>query len=175
MNIHPAFVHFPIALLTLYTVCELVYVKRLRENISWFWFRFGLLFFGTIGSFAAFQTGKIAASLATSISEPLRLHATFGGYTVKFFCILVILYVVQGISRGFLFPSAVPFLQKYSVVRGIWKVLRVLEKALIRSYLVILVALFGLGLITITGALGGGMVYGSDTDPMVHFIYNLFF
>ena len=37
----------------------------------------------------------------------------------------------------------------------------------------VIVGLIGLMLITITGALGGSIVYGTDTDPAVRFIYKI--
>jgi len=36
-------------------------------------------------------------------------------------------------------------------------------------------ALIGAVCLTITGALGGAMVYGPTSDPFVSFIYTLFF
>ncbi|MFA4887422.1 MAG: hypothetical protein WC595_04365, partial [Candidatus Nanoarchaeia archaeon] len=37
----------------------------------------------------------------------------------------------------------------------------------------IILSLIGLMLITITGALGGSIVYGTDTDPVVKLIYKI--
>lgn len=47
----------------------------------------------------------------------------------------------------------------------------------LKSILAILgtAAALGLVAITITGGLGASIVYGPDVDPVVHFIYSLFF
>ena len=37
MNIHPIFVHFPIALLTLYSLAELIRWRRITELAYWFY------------------------------------------------------------------------------------------------------------------------------------------
>ncbi len=175
MNIHPAFVHFPIALLTLYCVCEILWFARLRNNISWWWFKFGLLFFGTLASYATYQTGKLAASMATEISPLLIKHATFATYSVRLFTFLLIMYLVQGISRGTIFPTLAGFFHRHSVTRTIWKILTFLERIVLQKYVVILFAILGLTFITITGGLGGAMVYGPDADPAVSLIYHFFF
>ena len=39
----------------------------------------------------------------------------------------------------------------------------------------LLIALVGIVVITITGALGGAIVYGPEVDPIVSVIYHLFF
>ncbi|KKR31417.1 MAG: hypothetical protein UT65_C0027G0012 [Parcubacteria group bacterium GW2011_GWF2_39_8b] len=91
MNLHPALVHFPIALLTLYAVCELVWSQKLSENISWFWWKFGLLFFGVLSSIPTILTGILARDLIGN-SELINLHKNFAFSTIAVFSIILILY-----------------------------------------------------------------------------------
>jgi len=178
MLLHPAVVHFPIALLTLYAVCELVWVKRLRQNISWFWFKFGLLFFGALASIVTFQTGRMAEQVLGS-SRLVELHSTFAFVTVLFFCILAFLYLVDAIIRG-VFPTSVnlkitALIAEYRLVGWFWNVVLMIKDFVMDYGLLWLFALIGLALVTITGALGGAVAFGPNVDPMVKFIYGLFF
>ena len=177
MNIHPLFVHFPIALLTLYALCELLRFRRLQENVSWFWWKLGLLVFGTLGSFVAFHTGKMVVGSVSPADFPplLKMHATFATLSVQLFFTLACLYIVSATSRGLMFQSVVPFLQRYPVSRTLWNALLFLKRLIVDSGFIVLFAIVGLVFISITGALGGAMVYGVDTDPFVRFIYNLLF
>lgn len=63
MNIHPLFVHFPIALLTVYAVAELLRFKRLTSQVWWWNVKTLLLGVGLLGGFATLQTGEIAEEL----------------------------------------------------------------------------------------------------------------
>ena len=157
----------------MYAVFELIPVKKLRENISWFWWKFGLLFFGSISSWVAIYTGEMAAEIIGE-SQVAELHSAFGNATGWFFSILAVLYIISGIERGLL-PHVISNWQKYSVTRAIWKVLLILKKLFLDTPLVYIVALVGLALITITGALGGAVAFGPDVDPVVSFVYNFFF
>ena len=57
MNLHPIFVHFPIALLTLYTLCELLRFKKIKDHPAWFYLKAVLIICGTLGAAAALLTG----------------------------------------------------------------------------------------------------------------------
>ena len=178
MLLHPAFVHFPIALLTLYAVCELVWIKRLRQNISWFWFKLGLLFFGALSSIVTYQTGKMAAQVLGG-SRLVYLHGSFALATVWYFCILAFFYLVDAVIRG-VFPTSLnlkitAFIEKYSLVRKVWEIILTFKDFIMDSGFLWTFALIGLALVTITGALGGAIAFGPDVDPMVRIVYNLFF
>ena len=54
-------VHFPIALLTVYALMELVWSKRLRKNESWLYVKAAFLIIGLLGAYAALSTGEMAA------------------------------------------------------------------------------------------------------------------
>src|SRR3990167_1567962 len=155
MLLHPAFVHFPMAFLTLYAVCELVWIKRLRQNVSWFWFKFGLLFFGALSSVVTYQTGKMAVEVIGG-SELVALHGSFALATVLFFCILAFFYIVDAIIRGVL-PTSVNLkitgvIARYNMVRKVWEVILMFKDFIMDYGFLWIFALIGLALVTITGA-----------------------
>jgi uncharacterized membrane protein len=73
MNIHPAFVHFPIALLVLYTILELLPLARLWPAVQWNPIRKFLLYVGTLAIVPTIVTGLMAAQLAGE-SEIVEMH-----------------------------------------------------------------------------------------------------
>ncbi len=171
MNIHPIFVHFPIALLTFYTLMEILRLPIFQRQTWWFYTKAVLLIAGTIGGFAAQQTGELAeeAFRGTPTMKLVELHSTYASATLWVFGILAALYVIEWIHRDRLAAHIPSSLQK------IWNAIRSIESALFRAPILILAAIAGLCLVTITGALGGALVYGGDVDPVVSFIYNLLY
>jgi len=81
INVHPIFVHFPIALLTCYALFEIV----LARKASWKSFvepsKLTLLFLGTLGSWGAFFTGDLIAE-ALAETPLVETHAFFASVTV---------------------------------------------------------------------------------------------
>jgi len=57
MNVHPIFVHFPIALLTIYALLELIQFKKVTSWNPWFYIKASFVVFGAIGTYAALFTG----------------------------------------------------------------------------------------------------------------------
>ena len=57
----------------------------------------------------------------------------------------------------------------------IWNWLVAVQTLLFKPWLLFLLGLAVLIAITITGSLGGALVYGPEIDPVVSFIYHLFF
>jgi hypothetical protein len=60
------------------------------------------------------------------------------------------------------------------VVQSVWQVLKKLSTGIGYPAVLVLLALAGLCAVTITGGLGGSMVYGPNADPVVTLIYKLF-
>lgn len=63
INIHPAFVHFPIALLILYAIIELFPLYRWMPGVAWASMRGVLLYVGTASAILAAITGLMAAEI----------------------------------------------------------------------------------------------------------------
>lgn len=72
MDIHPAVVHFPIALLFLYALIELVPVARILPSFEWENIRRFLLYVGTAGAAGAVATGMMAERF---VGESARIEA----------------------------------------------------------------------------------------------------
>lgn len=169
MNIHPVFVHFPIAFLTIYAIAELFRFKKLKE-LSWFFpAKFVLLLVGTIGAFFALGTGEFGEAEFSSARAIIHVHEDAATVATTIFCILLASYLIAGIdSKWGTRIATAPYGKVWSAVSGIFRVV-------FSAPIVVALALAGLVAITVTGALGGAIVYGPDADPVVSFVYSLFF
>jgi uncharacterized membrane protein len=164
MNIHPLFVHFPIGLLVVYCLLELVRFKKFLNSSNFRFLKGFLSITGLLAAGGAVITGYLAKEIISPTIEVSRLietHETFAQMTFLIFSILAGAYFVYfiGISN---YSKLIPkFL--YSIAHFIRE-----------SWLTPLIALLGLILITITGGLGAAIVYGPNIDPFVKAIYSLF-
>ncbi len=173
LNIHPIFVHFPIALLTLYALGELVYFKKVRELPYVFYCKAIAVIVGTLSAFVTLQTGEWAERAYRNSSATMRIieiHSTWADGAVIVFGVLAAAYAIAWLNRTTYWNQ---LLQKQSWLQSTWKVLSVLSRVCIQTPLVLALSLAGLIAITVTGALGGSLVYGPDIDPVVSFIYHL--
>ncbi len=164
MNIHPLFVHFPVALLTLYAVLECIRFKKLNDLPAWPYLKISLLVLGTVGALAALLTGDMARQFHRDVRQLVSMHELFGQMTTIIFGILAVNYIILIAERFGLKGFLPPWLQK------LWALLVTVRNALFGTPLVILLALLGLVSLVITGALGGIIVYGPSTDPVTLFV-----
>ncbi len=175
MNIHPIVVHFPIAFLSIYAALEIFTLWYRRYVKTLFNIKAFLLVVGYLGTVAALQTGELAANANRGVSRDLlHMHEAFANGTVWIFGILALLYVgyilwVKNFGNvrtwGDRFFADKPQLSQ--IVR--WKT-RAINWLFDTRWLLALMALVGLVVVTVTGALGGAMVYGSDVDPFVQLV-----
>ena len=178
MNIHPLFVHFPVALLSLYAIMELIRFHKLTAKEYWFYTKAILLFTGTVFSYAALYTGSLADDLAhvgvssadrnSGAFQLINAHSNWAVVTAVIFSLISVVYLIEWIRRSNVLQ------QKFASFGG-WQALLKLNAFLLSTWIIIPVALAGLIAITITGALGGAITYGPDADPVVHLIYHWFF
>lgn len=165
MNIHPIFVHFPIALLTIYALFEIFAWKKLQALSWWIYVKATMLFVGVLSSFAALNTGEMAEDIVGE-SRLVEMHASFATASTWLFVALSIVYLVRFILES---SYIINFPKLQNLLNGIQNYINTF------SFLIPAIACIGLVLITITGALGGAIVYGPDVDPVVSFVYHLFF
>lgn len=171
MNIHPIFVHFPIALLTVYAIAELLRFKSLREKSYFFYVKAVLVIGGTLSAFLALNTGETAEHLQDRALRPLiEIHSTFATVSTWIFVVLALAYLVGLIER-----STYNLKLQQSRFAKIWNIKIRVANYILSSYISIVLACAGLIAITITGALGGAIVYGPTIDPIVNYVYHLFF
>lgn len=171
MNVHPIFVHFPIALLTIYALMEIVRLPIFTRQPWWFYTKAVLLFVGVIAGKVAELTGNIAAEAyrGTSAQALVKMHETFAQASVFIFGVLAAAYLIAWGRHENIRAKLPAGLQK------IWNALEAVERTIFCAPVLMLLALAGLMVITITGALGGALVYGPNVDPVVSFVYHLFF
>ncbi len=168
MNVHPLFVHFPIALLTLYALLEILPLARWFPRVPWDPIKMLLVVLGTLGAITAIATGSIAEHLITnrSLRPVIHLHQTFAGLTTIIFGFLATTYIIRFVFREY--PQLVDRFSSLSFLRTI-------GDSVLKRWIAIPLALMGIITITITSALGGIIVYGPDVDPIAKFAYSLFF
>ncbi|MBI5530558.1 MAG: hypothetical protein HY918_03590 [Candidatus Doudnabacteria bacterium] len=179
MNPHPILVHFPIALLTVYSLMELVRIKKVSQQAYWFYAKALFVMIGGLGALAALYTGDFAVAAArsgevslaiTNFREVVSMHENFADASVAIYGIIAAGYLVLWFNRERFGEWLKP-----EVLKKIWVILVKVFGFVIETRFVVLLALAGLVAVTITGALGGAMVYGPNVDPVVRLIYSMFF
>lgn len=177
MNIHPIFVHFPVALLTLYALMEFIRFKALTRHPAWFYVKGFLVMSGAISALIARQTGELIEDQFRGSPQHnlLEMHALWANVTVVLFGFLTVLYVAAFVRRDLMQAPLIGRLVSLPLISLIFSILVYAFEFVTRGALILFIALFGLIAITITGGLGGALVYGPDIDPVVSLIYHLFF
>jgi len=180
MNIHPLIIHFPIALLTVYAICELIWSRRLAISPSWIKLKGFLVIVGTLAATAAYITGDWAQdALRQQSPDPatfaplhnlIEVHSQFATFSLIVFWFLAVAYIIK------LLRIAAPHAAATLAAGEGWKTYAFrfvarFQRVVIDTPFVYLFAIGGLLLIMVTGALGGSLVYGPDVDPFVTFVY----
>lgn len=163
-NIHPIFVHFPIALLFVYSIIKIIPFKKWFSTIAWKHIEIVLLVTGVLGAFVASATGEIAEELTNQSHQLVEMHATFAAAATWMYGLLL---------AGELLALITPIVaQKYAIPKivgiSMW-VQRILLDPVVSAVL----AIGGLIAISITGLLGGVMVYGTTADPVAGIVLQL--
>jgi uncharacterized membrane protein len=169
-DIHPIIVHFPIALLTIYSVIEVLRFKKLNNLPYLFYVKAVLLIVGFLGAEIALATGEVAQHLlkSPSLRTLIHTHSTYAGIATFIFGVLAVIYLILWVSKTECWSKALLKQGTGVILQKIQSVAELLYKNIVP-----ICAVLGLIAITITGALGGAIVYGKDIDPIVTFFYNL--
>jgi uncharacterized membrane protein len=163
-NLHPLFVHFPIALLFLYAVIKILPTQKWFPQVSWKQIERALLFFGVLGAFASILTGETAEHLFQPNRELVEMHATFATLSTWVFGALLVGEILSMLHN---YINAT--LHAVKIKRFIFG----LESLLIDRVFSVVLALVGLIAISVTGLLGGVMVYGLSADPAAALVVKL--
>ncbi len=165
MNLHPLLVHFPIALLTAYAVLELAsLLKPIRARTYVFQLKAAMLLLGALAAIPTYYTGFIQLAKIPQDSELYRavtMHWRFATLSLIVFAFLMLAYVSEWLLREWATAS------ESTKKRLAW------SRGITQTAAAPILALGGLACITVTGALGGSLVYGPDIDPAVAFLYHL--
>ena len=152
-NIHPIIVHFPVALLTIYSLIVISRVERWFPRLNWRDAKRVLLLVGTVAAYVASTTGDMAQELVGR-NPIVEKHELFASMSIWMFTIL---------SVRELLPLVIGFLKRKNIsIAFVDELNRFIQK----NWIEILLAVAGFVALTITGALGGAMIYGTSADPM---------
>lgn len=163
-NIHPILVHFPIALLVLYSFIKIVPFKRWFPNISWKHIEIALLLVGVLGAFVALSTGELAEHLSRPNRELVNMHAGFASASTWFYGLILI---------GEILTFVTPIIVSKFNVPLVTKLFTYIQQILTNNIISNLLAFLGLIAITVTGLLGGVMVYGLTADPIARIVLQI--
>lgn len=176
MNIHPLFVHFPIALLVVYSLIEIgaYLLPSLRRQTWVFSVKVFLLVAGAFFAFLALVTGGIAEDLVEKVNQYafiVKVHSPFAVATTLVYLVLLAAYLVRWFDmRGW----GSRIVGTNSMLLRMWSFKKFVAHIVLDTWLLSFLALVGLILLMITGALGAAIVYGPNIDPFVSFTYHLF-
>ena len=163
MNIHPIVVHFPIALLIVYAVCELLRFRKITGQPHWFYLKAFLVIVGVLGAFVAYQAGAAIEHLfEAEYGEVMRVHALFARISIMLFGILAASYFIAWLNR------------LKTINSSSWRMLTRIQTLVLETPVAIVSAVLGIAAISITGALGAAIAHGPDMDPFVSFVYKIF-
>lgn len=175
MNIHPFFVHFPIALLAVYSLLEIsgYFFSMVRRQVWVFPVKAFLLFTGVLAALIALATGSIAEDLieGTTRSYIFEVHSPFAAMTTLLYVVLAAAYLNRVFDRNGWFDRITA--TNRFLAWG-WNIKKRLAHLILDTWFLPVLALLALVGILVTGALGAAIVYGPDIDPAVSFVYYLF-
>lgn len=164
-NIHPIFVHFPIALLFLYSLIKILPFQKWFPKVSWKHIENAMLFVGVAGAFIALYTGSTASRLIHPNRQLVSIHSMFASIATLLYCLIVL-----GEILSYLIPVIIPKLNSPKFTNF----LVFIQNILISPFVSKSLALLGLIAISLTGLLGGAMVYNTTADPMTGIILHMF-
>ncbi len=170
-NIHPLFVHFPIALFTIFTLLEILPWRRFQRSQAAFAIKATFVIIGSLSSLVTLKTGELAEHALgnnASIRNLAETHSTFANAASYIYGFIALLYLITLIERY------VPLGDKSPRLVSIWNRVIKIKNYFWKRFFLVPLAIIGLALITITGSLGAAIVYGPDIDPVVKFIYSMF-
>ena len=156
-NIHPLLVHFPIALLFLYSIIKIVPLKKWLPNVALKHIERALLVFGVLGAFAALATGDTAEHLSTASRPLIEMHANFAGFATFVYGALLAGEIAAMIRAEYSLKIKSPIFLKFCS----W-----VERIFCEKTFSKILALVGFIAIIVTGLLGGVIVYGTTADPL---------
>ena len=134
-------------------------MSRIFPNASWKQIERALLVVGVLGAFAALATGDTAEHLAHPNRQLVEAHSTFAAVATWLYCVLLVGEVAAVLRVQYPKLISAPFLSKLCTL---------LEKVFCHPVFSRVLALLGFFAITMTGLLGGVMVYGVTADPLAN-------
>ena len=163
-NLHPIVVHFPIALLFLYSLIKIIPVSKWFRQVSWKQLERLLLLAGVLGAVVASYTGEIAEVLTRPDYQLVEMHSWFAAIATWLYSLLLL---------GELLFLLKPLITRKPNFIAVTRVLDLLQIILTHRTLSLIMAFLGLVALSVTGLLGGVMVYGLSADPLAGIVLKL--
>jgi hypothetical protein len=125
---------------------------------------------GLVTATLASQFGESAESLHGLRGNKLvELHSNFADLSTVIFGFIAFAYIVAWIEKtGFISR----FQEKFIIT--IWTLFKRISNFILNPQISVILALLGLVAISITGGLGGVIVFGRDFDPLMNPVLNFF-
>ncbi len=156
--------HFPVAFLAIYSIIKILPVSKWFPRVSWKHIEIALLVIGFGGALIADSSGEVAEHLTRPNHALVEMHSLFAALSTWIF----------GIMLG---AEISPFGRVRILdrlrLRPISKLLHFLERIVLNRAMSIILALAGLIAISVTGLLGGVMVYGVTADPLAPLVIKM--
>lgn len=169
MNLHPIFVHFPIALLTSYAILELIRFQKVTNLSYWFYVKASLVIIGTISAYLTLLSGQlIEGAFKQKYGDLVEIHSAWAEIATVIFSAIAVAYGISWFNKQFQYDF-----YKINLLKSIWHIALKLQYLVLETKLIFLLVLAGLFAITLTGVLGGIIAFGPDVDPLTKFIYKL--
>jgi hypothetical protein len=147
-----------------YSVIQILPLQKWFPLVAWKHIERALLFFGVLGAFVALSTGEIAEHMTRPNHDLVKAHSLFATVATWMYGLLLV---------GEIFSVALPWLVVKVKSPLILKGVTFLNDLLTHPILSTTLAVLGLITISITGLLGGVMVYGTSADPVAGIVLKM--
>lgn len=135
----------------------------------WFYIKAVLVILGTASAYVTLISGQVIEERFENVHNLVELHSFWANISTLIFTIIASTYVFSWYKKQFTYDFS-----RITCLKQIWGLAQMLQHFVLETKLIILLALVGLAAITATGALGGIIAFGPDTDPLTKFVYLLF-
>jgi uncharacterized membrane protein len=161
-TIHPLLVHFPVAMLSLYGILEIIsgfpIIRKFDLTIT----KLVLVIIGTLGGMLASVSGEAIEHSFSGLHNLVEMHSTWATLTNFLGIIITALLLVSYFSS---------FIVSRYADGTIARITGIITRLAQTRALMVILGLCVIISITVTGALGAVIVHGPQVDPVVNFIY----